>query len=206
MMNRMHVRGGALALLLATAACGDSATDVMGDLTEAEAAALAEVVAGTVVSTVEANGAAATAARGPALATINQQVSFEAPCELGGTVAIDGALDLVTNDETEELESLEYSVTQAHDGCVTESQDGTTFTLDGAPNVTANLVVLAEGEAVSMDGSYSGAVDWATDGKSGTCTLSVEFSLDLNLGSDTGSAMMSGTVCGMSFSNSVNVS
>ena len=205
-MNRMHVKGGALALLLAVAACGDSATDVVGDLTEAEAAALAEVIAGTVVSTWEAEGAAPTAARGPALATFNQQVSLEAPCEFGGTVAIDGEFDIVTNDVTEELESLEYTVTQAHAGCVAEAQDGTRFTLDGAPNVTANLLVLAEGDAVTMDGSYAGAVEWATDGKSGTCTLSVEFSLDLNVVAETGSATMAGTVCGMNFSNSVNVS
>lgn len=205
-MNRMHVRGGALALLLSVAACGDSATDVVGNLTEAEAQALAEVVAGTVVSTWEAEGAAATAARGPALATFTQQVSLDAPCEFGGTVAINGDIEIVTNDVTEELERLEYTVTQAHDGCVAESQDGIRFTLDGAPNVTANLVVLAEGDVLAMDGSYSGAVDWATDGKAGTCTLSVEFSLDLNIVADTGSAMMSGTVCGMSFSNSMNVS
>jgi hypothetical protein len=205
-MNRMHVRGGALALLLSLAACGDSATDVVGNLTEAEAEALAEVVAGTVVSTWETGGASATAARSPALATFNQQVSLDAPCEFGGTVAINGEIDIVTNDETEELESLEYTVTQAHAGCVAESQDGIRFTLDGAPNVTANLVVLAEGDAVAMNGSYSGAVDWATDGKAGTCTLSVEFSLDLNVVAETGSATMAGTVCGMSFSNSVSVS
>lgn len=204
-MNRMFVRNGALALLLTTAACGDSVTEVVGDLTQAEAEALAEVVAGTVLSTWEGEGAAATAARGPSLATYNQQLSLEAPCEFGGSVAIDGEIDVVTNDETEELESLEYTVTQAHSGCVAESGDGVRFTLDGAPNVTANLLVLAEGDLISMDGSYSGAVDWSTDGKEGTCTLSVEFSMDLNVAAETGSATMSGTVCGMSFSNSVDV-
>jgi len=204
-MNRMFVRNGGLALLLTAAACGDSATDVVGDLTQAEAEALAEVVTGTVMSTWESEGAAATVARGPALATFNQQLSLEAPCEFGGSVAIDGEIDVVTNDETEELESLEYTVTQAHAGCVAESEDGLRFTLDGAPNVTANLLVLAEGDLIGMDGSYSGAVDWSTDGKEGTCTLSVEFSMDLNVGAQTGSATMSGTVCGISFSNSVNV-
>lgn len=205
-MNRMFVRNGALALLLATAACGDNATDVVGDLTQAEAEALAEVVAGTVVSTWEGEGAATTAARGPALATFNQQLSVEAPCEFGGSVAIDGEIDLVTDDDTGEMESLEYTVTQAHTACVAESQDGVRFTLTGAPNVTANLLVLSEGDLLGMDGSYSGAVDWSTDGKEGTCTLSVEFSMDIDVAAETGSATMSGTVCGMSFSNSVDVS
>lgn len=204
-MNRMFVRNGALALLLSAAACGDSATEVVGDLTQAEAEALAEIVAGTVMSSWEGEGAAATAASGPARATFNQQVSLEASCDFGGSVAIEGEIDVVTNDETEELESLEYTLTQTHAGCVAESQDGVRFTLDGAPNVSANLLVLAEGDAIGMDGSYSGAVDWSTSDKEGTCTLSVEFSMDLNLGAETGSATMSGTVCGMSFSNSVDV-
>ena len=205
-MNRNHVRGAALAFLLAAGACGDSATDVVGDLTRAEAAALAEVVAGTVVSTFDQAGPMAGPALGPALATFNQQVSFEGPCELGGTMAVTGDLDIVTDDETEELTSLEYTVTQVHNGCVGESQDGMRFTLTGAPNVTATFLVQTEGESVAMDGSYSGAVDWSTEGKSGTCTLSVEFSVNVNFGTETGTANMAGTVCGVSFSESVSVS
>jgi hypothetical protein len=205
-MNRTHVRGTALAMLLAVAACGDSATEVVGDLTQAEAAALAEVVAGTVISTFDEGGPMAGPALGPALATLSQQVSFEGPCEFGGTVAVAGELDIVTDDETEELTSLEYTVTQVHNGCVGESQDGLRFTLTGAPNVTANFLVETEGDLIAMNGGYSGAVDWSTDGKSGTCTLSVEFSLDLNLGSESASASMAGTVCGVNFSESVTVS
>ncbi|MEX2467092.1 MAG: hypothetical protein WD995_09280 [Gemmatimonadota bacterium] len=200
-MNRMHVRGTALAMLLTAAACGDSATDVVSDLSQAEAEALAEVVAGTVVSTFDQQGPVAA----PARATFSQQVNFEAPCEYGGTMNVAGELDIVTDDETEELTSLEYTVTQVHSGCVGESQDGLRFTLDGAPNVTANFVAMTEGDLISMDGSYSGGVDWSTDDKDGTCNLSVEFSLEMNAGTETGSASMSGTVCGVTFSRSLTV-
>lgn len=199
-MNR--IRGAALAMLVATAACGDSATEVVGDLSQAEAEALAEVVGATVFSSTSAvPGAQGAPARTPISGS--ESVSATVPCELGGTVAVDGSLEYSGDTDTEV--NATFGVTQVHNGCVAESQDGIRFTLDGAPDVTANVSLSVSESALSLEGTYGGAVDWSTDGREGTCSLDVTLSVDMSGTAESGSASMSGTVCGVTFQKSVTV-
>ena len=203
-MNRMHVRGAAIALILAAGACDDSPTNV-GDLSQAEAEALAEVVGAQVV-----NGAFSSRMQGgqagPAAAPVSyeESVSFTAEGEMGGTVAVNSDFSGQADDETGEG-SFSFTLSQIHDGCVAESEDGIVFTLWGNPSVTAQLDMEVADEILSFDGSFDGAVDWETEDREGTCTIDVTFSVDLDGGMETGAAQMQGSVCGIDFSKSVNV-
>lgn len=203
-MNRIHVRGVTLAMLVAVAACGDSATEVVGDLSQAEAEALAEVVGSTVFSstTSEMPG---TQTAAPARAPISgsESVSATVPCELGGTVGVDGNLEF--SGDTETVINATFALTQVHNGCVAESQDGIRFTLDGAPDVTSNVSMTFSENEISLEGTYGGAVDWSTDGREGTCPLDVSLSVDMSGMTESGSVSMSGTVCGVTFQRSVTV-
>lgn len=202
-MNRIHVRGAALAVLVAAAACGDNATEVVGDLSQAEAEALAEVVGSTVFasSTGEMPGALGAPARVPVSGS--ESVSATVPCELGGTVGVNGNLEY--SGDTETVINATFGLTQVHNGCVAESQDGIRFTLDGAPNVTSNVSMTMSENELSMEGTYGGAVDWRTGGREGTCSLDVTLSVDMSGMTESGSASMSGTVCGVTFQKSVMV-
>lgn len=201
-MNRVHIRGVTLAMLVAVAACGDSATEVVGDLSQAEAEALAEVVGATVfASTSEVPWAQGAPARTPVSGS--ETVSATVPCELGGTVDVHGSLEY--SGDTETVIDATFGLTQVHDGCVAESQDGIRFTLDGAPNVSADMSLSVSQNDVSLEGMYGGAVDWSTDGRDGTCSLDVTLSVDMSNTSESGSASMAGTVCGVSFQRAVTV-
>ena len=204
-MNRMHVRFAAIALMVAAAACDDSPTNV-GDLSQAEAEALAEVVGAQVINGALGASQQGTAAAGPAAVTVNyeESVSFTGACELGGTVSMDADLQGQMDDETGEG-TLSFTLIQIHDGCVGESEDGTVFTLYGAPSVTAQLDMEVGGEMFAIDGSYDGAVDWTTgDDREGTCTIDVMFSMDMNGATQSGAVSMQGSVCGIDFSKSVS--
>lgn len=200
-MNRKHVRGMMLALVVAVGACGDSddPTEVVTDeLSEAEAAALAEVMSENAFATWQQDQAA----MAPSLATFEQSVSFEADCELGGSVSVSGDMVAETSETTEDV-TIDYTVTQVHQSCVAESSDGLRFTLDGAPDVTVNFVVETGGDLVTLDGGYAGSVDWSTDDKQGSCSVDIDFTAEVSQTGESGSASMSGSVCGRSVSNSV---
>lgn len=195
----------ALALSLALGACNGDPTDIIeGDsLTEAEAAALAEVVAGTLFSTWESEAAAAPALA-PARASGTIQVNDELPCEFGGSVAVSGSLAFDVDDETGDG-TLQFSVTQVHDDCAAESEDGIGFILNGAPNITSSFIIISDASFLSFTGDYEGAISWATDEKSGRCSIDVEFELTGDVLAETGSASLTGRVCGVTFQHSLDL-
>jgi len=205
-MNVKSLRVLSCTALLAITACGDNGTEVaLGDLTETEAAALAEVVSATVFASASGVPTGAQAA-GPQGAPVHYAagVSGEFPCPLGGTVTMVGEAEFNGDDETGEGE-VSLTVTQAHNDCVAESESGILFTLNGAPQISAELLLQVSEDALSLDGAYSGGVDWATDGREGTCPVDIEFDISFGVSSETGSATMAGTVCGLSISRSLNV-
>ncbi len=206
-MNRMHVRCAAVALIFAAGACDESPTNV-GDLSQAEAEALAEVVGAQVINGAFGASQRGTAASGPAAAIVSyeESLSFTGECEFGGTVSVDADLQGQVDDQTGEG-TVSFTLTQIHDGCVGESDDGTVFTLYGAPSVTAQLDMEVSEEMFAFDGSFDGAVDWtAGEDREGTCTIDVTFSVDTNAGMQSGSASMQGSVCGIDFSKSLSIS
>ncbi len=204
-MNVKSLRIFSCTALLAVTACGDSATDVLGDLTEAEAAALAEVIAGTVFASAgDLPGGGMQGAPSRAPFSGESSIDAVAPCEFGGTVNVSGTLSYAGDDETEEVQA-DLTIVQVHNNCVAESQDGVRFTLNGAPQIAAGLTLVVSENVLSMDGGYSGAIDWATDGRDGRCSISIEFAIDVSGATESGSASMSGSVCGVNISHSLSV-
>ena len=202
-MNRINGRLLPVALALVVGACSDDPTDIIeGDpLTEAEVAALAEVVAGTLFSTWEGTAGPAPA---PARASGTLQINDEFPCEFGGSVAVAGSFAFDVDDETGDG-TVDFEVTTVHSDCQAESDAGVDFTLNGAPNITASFSVVSDGDLFSFSGGYVGAVAWETGDKSGTCSIDVDFSLTGNLAAETGSASLTGRVCGVTFEHSLTL-
>ena len=205
-MSRISARGLTLALALFVGACSDDPTDIVeGDpLTEAEAAALAEVVAGSLFSTWEQSSAAPSPAAAPARASGNVQIDDEFPCEFGGTVAVAGSLVFDVDDESGDG-TLVFQITTDHEGCGVESEEGIAFILNGSPNISAGFTIVSDGDNLSFSGGYDGAVGWATDDKSGRCSIDVDFSLTGDVVAETGSASLTGRVCGITFSHSLEL-
>jgi len=210
-MNTTLVRNTLFAgiVTFSLAACGDDdgVTNVGADaLSATEREALAEAVAGAVVATFDENPGVP-AQSGPQQAVVNfeETVSITVPCDLAGSVLTEGDLAVEFDDVTQEG-TVEYTVTQTHQGCRMEAEDDIVFTLDGAPSVTADLFVEFGAETLFFEGSFEGGVDWVTGDREGTCQVSAQFSADINPQTDTGSAELSGTVCGNSFSRSLTVS
>jgi hypothetical protein len=159
----------------ALGACGDS-TGLDMELSEAEAAALAEAVMQASISA--SNGPSTVAAVvGPQTAPYASEasVSFTADCLLGGTVAVVGNLEVSGDDETGEGR-IELRVSHDHAGCVVESENGLVFTFDGAPKLELDLVMESDGQGeLGWSGTIAGAVDWSTDEREGRCTVALAF-------------------------------
>jgi hypothetical protein len=188
--------------LLAVAACGDDdPTDLIeGDeLTQAEAEALAEVVAGTLFATYGQGALAA-----PARASGTLEVEDNFPCEFGGSVDVIGDLTFDIDDETGDG-TITFDVTQDHIDCGAESEEGIRFVLNGAPDITSTFTIVQDGNLLSFSGGYDGAVGFETEDKEGTCSLDVDFSLQGNVATETGTATLNGRVCGITFSHNLTL-
>lgn len=193
-----------LMLPLALAAC-ESGTDPDEALTSAEAQALAGAILGL---TLDAGFAVAAQpqATGPAAApvTIDSELAFDAPCPLGGEVGIALSMEGTVDDETQ-VADFELTLDQEHRGCGVEAESGQRFTLDGAPGVGVAMHLTVDADLTfSISGTFSGAVDWQTDDRSGNCGLNLEFSATGTELSEEGSSSLSGTVCGVTVSHVVS--
>jgi hypothetical protein len=160
----------------ALGACGES-TGVDVELSDVEAAALAEAVMQAAIFATSNGTAGPALASGPQAAPYSSEsnVSFTTECLLGGTVDVDGSVEASGDDETGEGR-IELSVTHDHDGCMVASDDGVVFTFDGAPALSLDLVIESDGQSeLGWSGTIGGAVDWATDEREGRCTIALAF-------------------------------
>ena len=189
------VRALALLATFALTACGDATDLVMSELSEAEAAELGSAL---MFATFDGTGDVpppSSAQRAPYEYTEN--VNGTVACPLGGGVAYDATVS-VSGDTESEAGSITYSMTQAHDGCAVQSEQGTVFVLDGAPDITLQFTVVNNGEGVvEWGGSLEGAIRWVTENRTGTCEANFEFS-GRQEGETSVSAGLSGTICGHS--------
>jgi hypothetical protein len=196
----------ALAASLGLGACGDSGVDVGTDeLTESEAAAIAQLI---MSSTIAAANSAQASPEGPAMAPYNfeSDVDFDAPCPLGGSVGV--AAHVTVSGDTEVQGGLiAMAMTQTHKSCVGQSEEtGQQFTLNGNPNLAAEFRVESDAESnIELSGSFQGAIAWESDGRSGSCDISMTFTGSGNQLTGASSSSVSGSVCGVSVTEEVVV-
>jgi hypothetical protein len=189
---------------VAFAACGET-DPIPSELTEAEAEDLAGVL---MLATFDAtSGESGLAPAGPAATpyTYDASLSTDVQCPLGGVVAV--TADVTVEGDTEsEAATVDYSMTQVHDGCGVVSENDREFTLWGAPGLELDLLVASNGlGVVEWGGTVTGAIDWETDGREGTCEVALEFEarLEVEVSLD---ASLAGVVCGFDVSRTFSVS
>jgi hypothetical protein len=197
-------------LALGVAACGGGFTASGDPLTESEAADLAAgLVEGGFAGFGSFAGAPGKAPSMPA-ATVTISLDDTAPCEGGGTVALKGSMTVSGNESgTSGTFGFDYTVTPS--GCKTTSGDKT-FTISGDPNlkVKGDFSFSSGTETETFEGSlsYDGKFNWtSSDGRAGACGVDLSANYDFTVGGTTatGSATLSGTVCGVTVNRSVSV-
>ncbi len=212
-MSRRILFGLAPVLALGLAACGGSFTSSGDALAPTEAQDLA---AGLVEGGFAGFGSFAGApARAPSLAATNVTVTINntAPCDGGGTVALNGSMTANVN-QTGSSGTFGFNYTVAPSGCQVTTSGGKVFTINGDPNLKTqgDFTFSTSGTTESIEGSlnYSGKFGWtSSDGRAGACgvdlTVNYNFTFSTSGAAPTGSATLSGTVCGVSVSRSVSV-
>lgn len=209
-MDKNCVRILALVAAVGFAACGDSSEVVMSELTELtelEAQDLAGVVLlATFSSTGDIPVQPALSPNGPQTVpfTFAQEFDGTVQCPLGGTVGVAASLE-ISGDTESEAGHIEYTMTQIHDACVVTSENAVTFTLWGNPSMNVAFAVDNDGQGVvEWGGSIQGAIDWETGGRTGTCSIQMEFT-GRDAAGATMTASMIGTVCGFSINQSLSI-
>lgn len=145
---------------------------------------------------------AAPAAVGPARAVHSASESFDesAPCELSGSIAASGSASGTYDDVTGALD-LTYHLRMTPNSCEVPTET-TSIVLQGAPYIQLDMDFSLSETALSMSGSQVGGISFtADDGRSGSCAFDIDFSGNVDLGAQSGSSSVSGTVCGVSASN-----
>ncbi len=117
-------------------------------------------------------------------------------CPMGGQVAITGG---VVEESVADTARLTSDFTASPSGCQLSSGE-MRFTVDGRPSVRDRTVTTIVGffEAFTLEGSVTGALDWQSDGRSGSCDIDLTLS-EAPASSGTGSsvaAILDGTLCG----------
>jgi hypothetical protein len=197
-------------LALGLAACGGGFTASGDPLTESEAADLA---AGLVEGGFAGFGSFAGApSRAPSATATNVTVTLNdtAPCEGGGTVALNGSMT-ANVDQSGNSGTFGFNYTVTPSGCKTTSGDKT-FTISGDPNLKAkgDFSFSSGTNSSTFEGSltYNGKFSWtSSDGRAGSCGVDLTANYDFTFGgiTATGSASVSGTVCGVTVNRSVSV-
>ncbi|WP_420614643.1 hypothetical protein [Candidatus Palauibacter sp.] len=116
-------------------------------------------------------------------------------CPMGGQVTL---TQTVVDESVADTARLTTTSTASPSGCQLSS-GGTRFTVDGRPSVRERIVTSLTGLfEFTLEGSVTGALDWQSDGRSGSCAIDLVLS-EAPDSSGTGSpvaAVLAGTLCG----------
>lgn len=153
--------------------------------------------------TVASQAPQASSANGPMAATVQSHVQLDAPCPLGGTVGLDA--NLTASADTSSV-TLTYGVVETPRACVARDDDsGMTFVFNGAPSLTADYTLYSNLlDTLTLTGTVGGAVDWSTDGASGSCAVDLSFDGLWNPADSTGTASLQGSVCNVQVNTTVS--
>lgn len=202
----------ALLPLFALVACGggDDGTgpggsdDAGEQLTEQEVGEMMDALAAAGAFEPPSAGSGSAPPAGVAAAVpVELDVDNRYDCPAGGTVRVSGSMSGEVDQDTG-AGSFQLTMTQTHEDCVADSQSGTRFKFNGAPSLDTDMDfdVTSAGDFTAT-GTHGGSLLWETDGRQGTCT--VDLTYDVSGSGDSYSGSVSGTVCGVSFSESLDV-
>lgn len=193
----------AVALVAATA-CSDDPAAPSNELTAVEAAELAAILGALAVDqgfSASTSGTASAPAAGPSAVpiTFSTSVSFVADCPLGGAVDVDADLAGTLDAETGAVATT-MTVVQTHAACVAEGgETGTLFTLDGAPSVIVAMALESNAQSgdFTVGATFDGTVTWASEGRSGTCSMDLDIDTSGNNVTGVGTSTVTGSICGI---------
>ncbi len=138
-------------------------------------------------------------------------IDYTGPCNGGGTVKLAGSMTANVN-QTTNSGTIDFNYTFAPSGCQVTTAGGKTFTITSDPNLKVDgNFSFSSGTTSTFQGSlgYNGKFNWtSSDGRAGACGVDLTANYDFSFSStsSTGSATLSGTVCGVTVTKTVNVS
>ena len=198
-----------LLLVLATVAltaCGENAPDPI-QLSEAQALDMMDALAatgamdvGTELSVAKAPEANVEAAMNIVAMAVTSTINATAPCPNGGTAGVNGT-GTINDDETQ----ITAQVTQTFSNCRSTSSEGTVWMFNGAPSIVTNLSMTSNPStgAFTLNLSQTGALDVTGPDASGRCVINFTINATGNENDDSGSITVSGSVCGVTFEQTV---
>lgn len=182
----------ALAAALTLSACKDSGAPAMLELTEAQATDMMEALS-AVGSSTGFFHRTAEYRQGPNVQLATITLDQTDPCPNGGTHRMQGTLNM--NDAGTQMTA---NITQGYTGCKSTSPNRVLWTFDGAPNIVFQftMTMSATSGDYSFTGTQEGAIKAASSLGSGQCAINLAYTGSGNAQTGSGSATVSGTVCG----------
>jgi hypothetical protein len=146
-------------------------------------------------------GAAPMGAPGEANANVTEDFSYSGPCDGGGTVALAGKVSV------SDAGTIGFDYTVTPNGCKLTTQGGKTFTLTGDPNLKASGDFSVSETGLDGNIDFDGRFLWVESEREGVCGVNLKVTYDFTVGNlgTTGSASMSGGVCGVSITRNITV-
>ena len=118
-------------------------------------------------------------------------------CPLGGQVTLAFS---VREEQVADTARIATDVTLTPAGCQLSSE-GYAFTVDGNPSVRDQMTITIVGffEVFVIEGSTNGTLDWALDGREGTCMIDLVLSAEPDLSGPTPTVAggYTGMMCGL---------
>lgn len=188
-----------LTAALTLSACKDSSGPAALSLTEAQAEDMMEALASVGAAT-SLSQRAAEYRQGPTVQLATITLDESQPCPGGGTNRTQGTV--TSNDAGTQLSA---SLTQSYSACKATSPNGVLWTFNGAPNLKFDFSMSVNETTANytMNGTQKGAIDAASSIGSGRCVIDLTFTASGNLQTSTGTATVSGTMCGRTISMTV---
>ena len=203
-------RTAALLSVVALAACGDGNGPALITLNQAQAEDLMDALASAGAFDPSTGLSVAQAARASnaavvANAVFTTTVEASGPCPNGGTAGINGSMTL--NDNNAPTITMTMQVAQTFSGCRSTSTEGNLWTFNGAPNIASSfsMTMNESTSAFSMTGTQKGALDVTGPEGSGRCPIDISFNFTGNDQTGTFSGSVTGTVCGVSISQTMDL-
>jgi len=121
-----------------------------------------------------------------------QAISVTAPCELGGSIRLEGTITDEVDDQGTGRFSMDLRETP--NDCAVSTTEGQ-FTINGDPNlrITVDLTAPADVELSDIAMSIGGGFRWSGQPGSGSCSVDVTFVIKL---AEPEASTVSGKVCG----------